>query len=87
MDEPLSEAEIDAVFAALRAGGELSTPGSRCHSDFGHDAEGWYRIVFDEGATFCLRIDEQAIRQQLQATPDIGRTLLRRRRATGLPHD
>ena len=87
MDEPLSEAEIDAVLAALRAGGELSTPGARCHSDFGHDAEGWSRIVVDEGATFCLRIDERAVRQQLQASPDIGRSLLRRRRATELLHD
>jgi hypothetical protein len=82
MDEPLSAAEVDEILAALRAGAQVSTPGSRCHSDFGHDADGWYRIVFDEGATFCLRIDERAMRQQLQSTPDIGRTLLRRRRGS-----
>lgn len=79
MSAALNEEDIEAILAALRAGGWVQTPGSRCHSTYYFENGQWWREDFDEGATTTSPCDERSIRTLLAEQPALGMPLLRHR--------
>jgi hypothetical protein len=80
----LTEAEIEELVEAVRAGATLSTPGSRCHSTWGFHDGRWFREDFDEGAISTSSVSETSVHALLAEQPDIGIDLLRSRRWSSL---
>lgn len=70
--------QIDLILEQMRQGGTVTQGSSRCHVDYGWDAEGFYADLFDEGAIERRRIDEAEIRELHARDPALFAGLLRR---------
>lgn len=66
----LSEADVDAIVAQMRAGAGFMVGGSRCHSSYYGRGDTWWVEDFDEGYTQEHVISEESLRSTIRSNTD-----------------